>query len=334
MKFVHIQTLTLLLLVALLLLSAPAVADSIQTTVTLTACEVEVVKDSSAQGIVFTVNGESGKTSAFISQGGEVTIEIASIPSGKNLVVSREGKATLTKSGMTITVSNVQSELVTVTLKLVSTGTGGGGGRPSIPSTPDVPDTPVTPDKPDEPEIKSHTAFVGDNGEAHFKDHEVIIRVTVPEKYAGKKIEVIDGASVDAAEGMDIYHQADIHLHFELEDGDKALVHFQIPASEFKAKGLTENDACLYHYDEDSGWTKLPTWHVTSGEYLIYESETGDFSPFAIVFEENSAMSKDTEEPVTPAELPVYLGIALLTLILLAGIGTVILRRRKNVEKQ
>lgn len=329
MKFVHIQTLTLLLLVALLLLSAPAVADSIQTTVTLTACEVEVVKDSSAQGIVFTVNGESGKTSAFISQGGEVTIEIASIPSGKNLVVSREGKATLTKSGMTITVSNVQSELVTVTLKLVSTGTGGGGGRPSIPSTPDVPDTPVTPDKPDEPEIKSHTAFVGDNGEAHFKDHEVIIRVTVPEKYAGKKIEVIDGASVDAAEGMDIYHQADIHLHFELEDGDKALVHFQIPASEFKAKGLTENDACLYHYDEDSGWTKLPTWHVTSGEYLIYESETGDFSPFAIVFEENSAMPKESDEPVTPlAELPVV--IAVLLLVLIVGIGAAVALRKKK----
>ena len=337
MKFVHLQTLMLLLLAALLLLTAPAMAESSQNTVvTYTVCEVAVVKDSSAQDIAFTMDGKSGTTSAFVAKGGAVTISVSSIPSGKNLIVSHTGNAVLTKSGLTLTVSNIQSELVTVTMKLESAGDGGGSITPSTPDTPVTPETPDTPgDEPGTSDDESHISLVGDDGDAHFKDHEVIIRVTVPEKYAGKKIEVIDGASVEAADHMDIYHQADIRLHFELEDGDKALVHFQIPASEFKAKGLTENDACLYHYDEDSGWTKLPTWHYSIEDgYLIYESETDDFSPFAIVFEEDSAMSKDTEEPVTPAELPVYLGIALLTLILLAGIGTVILRRRKNVEKQ
>ena len=329
MTFVHLRTLSLLLLAALLLLTAPALADGGQNTeVTITVCEVSV-DTSSAQDIAFTINGDSGTTSAFVAKGGAVTIEVASIPFGKNLIVSHTGDAVLTKSGMTITVSNVQSELVTVTMKLESAG-GGGSITPSVPDDSDTPG-----DEPGTPDDETHTSLVGNDGDAHFKDHEVIIRVTVPEKYAGKKIEIIDGASVEAADDMDIYHQADIHLHFELEDGDKALVHFRIPASEFKAKGLTENDACLYHYDEDSGWTKLPTWHYSIEDgYLIYESETDDFSPFAIVFEEDSAMSKDTEEPVTPAELPVYLGIALLTLILLAGIGTVILRRRKNVEKQ
>ena len=328
MTFVHLRTLLLLLLAALLLLTAPALADGGQNTeVTISVCEV-AVDTSSAQGIAFTINGESGTTSAFVAKGGVVTIEVASIPSGKNLIVSHTGDAVLTKSGMTITVSNVQSELVTVTMKLESAG--GGSITPSVPDDSDTPG-----DEPGTSDDESHISLVGDDGDAHFKDHEVIIRVTVPEKYAGKKIEVIDGASVEAADHMDIYHQADIRLHFELEDGDKALVHFQIPASEFKAKGLTENDACLYHYDEDSGWTKLPTWHYSIEDgYLIYESETDDLSPFAIVFEKDAAMPKDTEEPVTPAELPVYLGIALLTLILLAGIGTVILRRRKNVEKQ
>ena len=332
MKFRPLCTLILLLFAVLMLLSAPAVADGGTSEVTLTICEVGVVKDSSAQDIVFSINGVSGTTSAFVAKGDSVTISVSSIPSGKNLIVSHEGDAVLTKSGMTITVADIQSELVTVTMKLESAGTGGGGG--SI--TPTTPDTPINPDTPgdepdtpdDEPETKSHIALVGDDGDAHFKDHEVIIRVTVPEKYAGKKIEVIDGASVDAAEGMDIYHQADIRLHFELEDGDKALVHFQIPASEFKAKGLTENDACLYHYDEDSGWTKLPTWHVTSGEYLIYESETDDFSPFAIVFEEDSAMSKESGEPATlPAELPIAL--AVLLVILVAGIAAAVIAKRK-----
>ena len=328
MKFVHLRTLSLLLLAALLLLSAPAIADSSQTTVTLTACEVAVVKDSSAQGIVFTINGESGITSAFVAKGESVTITVSSIPSGKNLIVSHTGNAVLTKSGMTITVSNVQSELVTVTMKLESAGGGGGGNvRPSTPSTPDVPDTPG--DEPGAPDDESHISIVGGDGDAHFKDHEVIIRVTVPEKYAGKKIEIIDGASVEAADDMDIYHQADIHLHFELEDGDKALVHFRIPASEFKAKGLTENDACLYHYDAATGWTKLPTWHYSiEAGYLIYESETDDFSPFAIVFEEDAAMSKESGEPATlPAELPV--AVAVLLAILIAGIAAAVAAKRK-----
>lgn len=322
MTFVHLRTLLLLLLAALLLLTAPALADGGQNTeVTISVCEV-AVDTSSAQGIAFTINGELGTTSAFVAKGGAVTIEVASIPFGKNLIVSHTGDAVLTKSGMTITVADIQSELVTVTMKLESAG-GGGSITPSVPDDSDTPS-----DEPGTSDDESHTALVGDDGDAHFKDHEVIIRVTVPEKYAGKKIEIIDGASVDAAEGMDIYHQADIHLHFELEDGDKALVHFQIPASEFKAKGLTENDACLYHYSEKDGWTKLPTWHVTSGEYLIYESETDDFSPFAVVFEEDSAMSKESGEPATlPAELPIAL--AVLLVILVAGIAAAVIAKRK-----
>ncbi|MBQ4134126.1 MAG: PGF-pre-PGF domain-containing protein [Methanocorpusculum sp.] len=333
MKIANLRTLILLLFAVLMLLSAPAVADGGTSEVTLTICEVGIVKDSSAQDIVFSINGVSGTTSAFVAQGGSVTISVSSIPSGKNLIVSHEGDAVLTSSGLTITVSNVQSELVTVTMKLESAGTGGGGG--SI--TPTTPDTPINPDTPgdepdtpdDEPETKSHTALVGDDGDAHFKDHEFIIRVTVPEKYAGEKIEVIDGASEEAAEGMDVYHQADICLHFELEDGDKAIVHFQIPASEFKAKGLTENDACLYHYSEKDGWTKLPTWHYSIEDgYLIYESETDDFSPFAIVFEKDSAMPKSSE-PTEEPRIPCWL-IAVLGLAALAGIGIVIAGRRRK----
>ena len=321
---------TLTFLTAMLLLATPAVADTQSTVVTLTACEVAVVKDFSAQAIDFVIDGEPDKTSVIVAQGGSVTLEVlSSIPSDKNLRITYVGQAENQTTRMKILFSNIQSD-ITVTMKLEPAG---GGGGSITPPTPDTPVTPETPDdesgtSDDEPETTSYIAFVGSDGDAHFKDHEVIIRVTVPEKYAGKKIEVIDGASVEAADHMDIYHQADIHLHFELEDGDKALVHFRIPASEFKAKGLTENDACLYHYDEDSGWTKLPTWHVTSGEYLIYESETDDFSPFAVVFEEDSAMSKESGEPATlPAELPIAL--AVLLVILVAGIAAAVIAKRK-----
>ena len=322
---------TLTFLTAMLLLATPAVADTQSTVVTLTACEVAVVKDFSAQAIDFVIDGEPDKTSVIVAQGGSVTLEVlSSIPSDKNLRITYVGQAENQTTRMKILFSNIQSD-ITVTMKLEPAG---GGGGSITPPTPDTPVTPETPDdesgtSDDEPETTSYIAFVGSDGDAHFKDHEVIIRVTVPEKYAGKKIEVIDGASVEAADHMDIYHQADIHLHFELEDGDKALVHFRIPASEFKAKGLTENDACLYHYDAATGWTKLPTWHYSIEDgYLIYESETDDFSPFAVVFEEDSAMSKESGEPATlPAELPIAL--AVLLVILVAGIAAAVIAKRK-----
>ena len=330
MKSTHLRTPLLLLVTVLLFLAAPAVADDKYSTVTLTICNVTVVTDSSTQDIVFTINGKSDRTSTIVAQGGSVTIEVlSSIPFGKELTFyPKETRKYDTESGTAYVFSNILDEQVTISMKLEFAGSGGssGGVIPSVPDTPETPDTPG--DEPGTSDDESHTALVGDNGDAHFKDHEVIIRVTVPEKYAGKKIEVIDGASVEAADHMDIYHQADICLHFELEDGDKALVHFQIPASEFKAKGLTENDACLYHYDAATGWTKLPTWHVTSGEYLIYESETDDFSPFAVVFEEDSAMSKESGEPATlPAELPIAL--AVLLVILIAGIAAAVIAKRK-----
>ena len=327
MKSVPLRTLTLLLFAVLMLLSAPAVADGGTSEVTLTICEVKVVKDSSTQDIVFTINGKSDRTSTLVAQGGSVTIEVlSSIPFGKELTFyPKETRKYDTESGTAYVFSNILDEQVTISMKFESAGSG--GVIPSVPDTPETPDTPG--DEPGTSDDESHTALVGDNGDAHFKDHEVIIRVTVPEKYAGKKIEIIDGASVEAADHMDIYHQADIRLHFELEDGDKALVHFRIPASEFKAKGLTENDACLYHYDEDSGWTKLPTWHYSIEDgYLIYESETDDFSPFAVVFEEDAAMSKESGEPATlPAELPIAL--AVLLAILIAGIAAAVAAKRK-----
>ena len=188
MKSTHLRTLLLLLLAAMMLLSAPAVADSSQTTVTLTACEVAVVKDSSAQSIAFTINGESGITSAFVAKGGSITISVASIPSGKNLVVSHTGDAVLTKSGMTIIVSDIQDELVTVTRKLEPAGTGGGGGGVVKPPKPPI-------DMGD----KVYTAFVEENGDANFQTHKVIYRVTVPEEHAGKRIDIIDRASVKAS---------------------------------------------------------------------------------------------------------------------------------------
>lgn len=328
MKSVHLRTLTILLLAALLLLAAPAVADSSQTTVTLTVCEVTVVKDSSAQGIVFTIDGESGKTSAFIAKGGTVTISVSSIPSGKNLIVSHTGQAVLTKSGMTITVSNVQSELVTVTMKLEPAGTGGGGGGGG--ATP-----PIIP--PIDTGDKVYTAFVEENGDANFPTHKVIYRVTVPEEHEGKRIDIIDRTSVKAEADMDVYHQADIKHHFNLAEGGKAVVHFKIPLSELKAKGLGAADACLYHYISGTGWTKLPTVYTVSGDMVYYESEATADGSFAVVFEEGAAKPKDMgdDEPVTPQPPegepcePCYICIVVLLLILLAGIAAAVVAKRK-----
>ena len=332
MQSVPLRTLLLMLLAALLFLSAPAVADISQSsTITLVACEVTVVKDSSAQDIVFAINGESGKTSVVIAKGESVTIEVESIPSGKNLVVSYEGQAVLTKSGMTISVSNVQSERVTVTMKLASTGTGGGGsgGGGVTPSTPVTPVIPVTPIE------KTYTAFVEENGEANFQTHKVIYCVTVPEEHEGKRIDIIDRTSVTASNDMDVYHQADIKHHFDLADGDTAIVHFKIPVSKLDAKGLGAADACLYHYISGTGWTKLDTWYTVNGDTVFYESEAKTDGAFAVVFEEDAAKPKDSggDDPLTPPEKEIECDFNILYLLLfiavLSGVAVAFVLRRK-----
>ena len=331
MKFVHLRTLSLLLLTALLFLSAPAVADSSQTTVTLNVCEVAVVKDSSAQSIAFTINGDAGITSAFVAKGESVTISVSSIPSGKNLIVSHTGDAVLTKSGMTITVSNIQSELVTITMKLESAG--GGGGVVTPPDTPDEPD--ISDDGDDDDVDKKHVAIVEEDGSADFLTHDIIFSVTVPEDedYKGKKIEIIDRASVKAPDKKDVYHQADIEPDFELKEEHKAMVHFRIPVDTLKAKGLGSEDACLYYYDSAKGWTKLATWYEVKGEYVIYDAETYDFGSFAVVFEEDSAKPKSggeqTEEPCEILKIPCWL-LLILVLAVLTGIGIAIAGRRRK----
>lgn len=307
MKIVHLQTLALILFAVLLLLAVPAVAGGSSTEVAVTVCEVKVVKDSSTQDIAFTINGESGKTSAFVAQGKSVTIEVASIPSGKNLIVSHEGEAVLTKSGLTITVSDIQDELVTVTMKLEPVS------PPSPPSSP-----------------PTYVAVVDGNGVANFPTHEIIFRITVPEYYKGK-IEIIDRASVEIPDSMNVYHQADIILHAEIKDRDIVLIHFEIPLSVLKAKGFGPEDACLYHYDKASGWKKLTTWYTVVGNSAIYDAEADAFSPFAIVFEENSAKQKGTVEPTAvPTAKPTEEPKSPFPVIgLLAGLGAAAVLRRK-----
>ena len=230
-------------------------------------------------------------------------------------------------TGDTVTVTNgrfaMPADNVTVTVlfsvKPVAPPSGGGGGS-STPSTPQTPSTPA---------YETHVAIVGEDGVANFPSHEIIFRVTVPEDYEGK-IEIIDRASVDTPDGMNVYHQADIILHDEIDEGEIVLIHFEIPLSVLEAKGLGPEDACLYHYDEVTGWTKLTTWYTVVGDTVIYDAEADAFSPFAIVFEENSAKLKGSEPVTPPTEDPTdepetpfpVLGI-------LAGLGAAVALRRK-----
>ena len=230
-------------------------------------------------------------------------------------------------TGDTVTVTNgrfaMPADNVTVTVlfsvKPVAPPSGGGGGS-STPSTPQTPSTPA---------YETHVAIVGEDGVANFPSHEIIFRVTVPEDYEGK-IEIIDRASVDTPDDMNVYHQADIILYDEIDEGEIVLIHFEIPLSVLEAKGLGPEDACLYHYDEVTGWTKLTTWYTVVGDTVIYDAEADAFSPFAIVFEENSAKLKGSEPVTPPTEDPTdepetpfpVLGI-------LAGLGAAVALRRK-----
>ncbi|HJJ58268.1 MAG TPA: hypothetical protein O0X84_02085 [Methanocorpusculum sp.] len=110
------------LFVALLFICAPAAGassgdDQRVSELTLSLCKISVSTDS-VIGNNYTIDGQQA-SSALVIKGGSAEIQVGSLPSGYTLEASVTIGADIVRQGLTVTVSNVLSENVTVTLKAV-----------------------------------------------------------------------------------------------------------------------------------------------------------------------------------------------------------------------
>ena len=114
------------------------------------------------------------------------------------------------------------------------------------------------------------------------------------------------------------------------EKGKAAVIKFHMTVAELAADGKEAADVALWHFDEETGeWTKLVTSYVIVDGVVYFEAITNDFSPFAIIYEDEPAgdmpgneTQDEPETPETPASPAPLLGV-------LAALGAAVVLRRK-----
>ena len=106
------------------------------------------------------------------------------------------------------------------------------------------------------------------------------------------------------------------------EKGKAAVIKFTMTVAELAADGKEAADVALWHFDEETGeWTKLVTSYTIVDGVVYFEAITNDFSPFAIVYEDEP-VDEPVDEPETPASPAPVLG-------LIAALGAAVVLRRK-----
>ena len=229
-------------------------------------------------------------------------------------------------------------------------GNSGSSSKPSKPSKPVEPEIPEEPSEPgiitpsetiveDTKEIivSDETTEVLETGETvtvvELEDTEIIQSVAVPEEIAEEN----PGASVMVTEGNkdtvllpgDITTE-DVHVIVDL-----AVVDTEGKPVKIKSSGYFILDAnvpngkklAVGHY-EDGIWEDCKVEHIGNGQYKVHYNS---LSPFAAVFIEEDEESPFVvaEEPVDEPEIPENPESSMPILAVLAGLGVVVLIRRK-----
>ena len=229
-------------------------------------------------------------------------------------------------------------------------GNSGSSSKPSKPSKPVEPEIPEEPSEPgiitpsetiveDTKEIivSDETTEVLETGETvtvvELEDTEIIQSVAVPEEIAEEN----PGASVMVTEGNkdtvllpgDITTE-DVHVIVDL-----AVVDTEGKPVKIKSSGYFILDAnvpngkklAVGHY-KDGIWEDCKVEHIGNGQYKVHYNS---LSPFAAVFIEEDEESPFVvaEEPVDEPEIPENPESSMPILAVLAGLGVVVLIRRK-----
>ena len=241
----------------------------------------------------------------------------------------------------TITVTTEEGAETTFEVSfLVYQPSSGGSSKPV--------EEPVEPEIPEEPEVPTEEPVAGevtvetevtDGGEVEFEapveepeagevgtpaaeDEAKITGVVLPTGTEGK-VEFVPVSEQAAPEGKETQTKKVFEINVPTyEKGKPATIKFTMTVAELAADGKEAADVALWHFDEETGeWTKLVTSYTIVDGVVYFEAITNDFSPFAIVYEDEP-VNEPVEEPETPASPAPVLG-------LIAALGAAVVLRRK-----
>ena len=269
-------------------------------------------------------------TNAEIAAGGELTFKI-------------QPKAGLAVGnyGTTLEVTNTDNGKATFEVSfLVYQPSSGGSSKPV--------EEPVEPEIPEEPEVPTEEPVAGevtvetevtDGGEVEFEapveepeagegetpaaeDEAKITGVVLPTGTEGK-VEFVPISEQAAPEGKETQTKKVFEINVPTyEKGKPATIKFTMTVAELAADGKEAADVALWHFDEETGeWTKLVTSYTIVDGVVYFEAITEDFSPFAIIYEDEPA-DEPVEEPETPASPAQVFAV-------LAALGAAVVLRRK-----
>lgn len=144
-----------------------------------------------------------------------------------------------------------------------------------------------------------------EGGEVLFtKSATLVDSVTVPAGIVDGKIVVSAVTNAESPEGKEVEALFEVSITGSYPAGEESIITVSLSKSELTKRGLTEADACLYHFDGEK-WTKLFTTYEVNGDSIVYRGITASFSPFALVYEIGGAVPAEEDEPVDePTEQP------------------------------
>jgi len=260
----------------------------------------------------------------------------AEIEEGKELSFKIQPKAGLAVGnyGTTLEVTNTNNEKTTFEVSfLVYQPSSGGSSKPV-----EEPEEPVVePEVPtEEPEAGEATVEteVTDGGEVELEtptaggsaaadeDEAKITGVVLPTG-TDSEVTFVPVSEQAAPAGKETQTKKVFEINVPTyEKGKPATIKFTMTVAELEADGKEAADVALWHFDEETGeWTKLVTSYTIVDGVVYFEAITNDFSPFAIVYEDEP-VDEPVDEPETPASPTPVLG-------LIAALGAAVVLRRK-----
>jgi len=175
-------------------------------------------------------------------------------------------------------------------------------------------------------EVELETPAAGGSAAAD-EDETKITGVVLPTGTEGK-VEFIPVSEQPAPAGQEENTKKVFEINVpSYEKGKAAVIKFTMTVAELAADGKEAADVALWHFDEETGeWTKLVTSYTIVDGVVYFEAITEDFSPFAIIYEDEPAGdmpgNEPQDEPETPESPAPLLGV-------LAALGAAVVLRRK-----